>query len=164
MCSACRPGANVNNKLVEALATFFYLGKAPIAPGTIGTLGAIPVAIFLTRLGPTYLLLGTVAIGFGSVIVAQMYESMFGVHDSRAVVIDEVVGFLVAMVWLPLTWQTIAAGFFIFRILDIFKPFPISVIDRKVKGGTGVVLDDVAAGLVTNLILQLLHARTVWLG
>lgn len=153
----------MNNKQVEALATFFYLGKASIAPGTLGTLGAVPVVILLGLANPIVYVLGTVGIGIASVFVAQQYEHQFGVHDSRNVVIDEVVGFLVAMIWLPLTWQTLVAAFVMFRIFDIWKPFPINLIDQKVKGGVGVVLDDVVAGIATNLILHAVHAYTAWL-
>ncbi len=76
------------------------------------------------------------------------------VHDSQEVVIDEVVGYLVAFTWLPMNWTSVVTAFVLFRALDIVKPFPISWLDRKVKGGLGTVVDDLAAGLVANIILQ----------
>ena len=103
------------------------------------------------------------AIGF-SIWVSHLYEKQTGLHDSKEVVIDEVVGFLVAMTWLPLTWQAFLAAFILFRIFDIWKPLFIGQLDRKVTGGFGVVMDDVAAGLVTNVILQWVFHRTNWLG
>jgi len=110
-----------------------------------------------------FFVFGTIIMGIIAVVVSHLYESQFGVHDSGAIVIDEVVGFLVAVIWLPLTWKTLVAGFLIFRLLDILKPFPINVIDRKIKGGVGVVLDDVAAGVVTNVVLQVTYYHTTWL-
>ena len=80
------------------------------------------------------------------------------------VVIDEVAGFFVTLTWLPVTWQTFLAGFILFRLLDIWKPLFIGVMDRKIKGGAGTVLDDIAAGIVANLILQAVYYRTDWLG
>ncbi|MDH3691453.1 MAG: phosphatidylglycerophosphatase A [Gammaproteobacteria bacterium] len=145
------------------MATFFYIGKVPIAPGTFGTLAAVPVAIVLGLTNPMFFVFGTIIMGIIAVVVSHLYESQFGVHDSGAIVIDEVVGFLVAVIWLPLTWKTLVAGFLIFRLLDILKPFPINVIDRKIKGGVGVVLDDVAAGVVTNVVLQVTYYHTTWL-
>jgi phosphatidylglycerophosphatase A len=79
-------------------------------------------------------------------------------------VIDEVIGFLITMTWLPMTWQAYLAGFLLFRVLDIFKPFPIGYLDEKVPGGLGVVADDVAAGMIANIILQVVLVKTAWLG
>ena len=121
------------------------------------------MAIVLGLTNPIFFFFGTIIIGITAVVVSHSYEIQFRVHDSSAIVIDEVVGFLVAVIWLPLTWKTLVAGFLIFRLLDILKPFPINVIDRKIKGGVGVVLDDVAAGVVTNVVLQVTYYHTTWL-
>jgi phosphatidylglycerophosphatase A len=75
-----------------------------------------------------------------------------------------VVGYVIAMTWLPLTWQSFLAAFVVFRFFDILKPGPIRRIDQRVKGGLGTVLDDVAAGLVSSVILQVLLRETHWLG
>lgn len=99
-----------------------------------------------------------------ALLACQAYEDFHKTHDASAVVIDEVVGMLITLTWLPLTWQSFVFGFVIFRILDIFKPFPISWLDKKVQGGLGVMIDDVAAGLIGNLILQQIFERTSWLG
>ncbi|MFO0752859.1 MAG: phosphatidylglycerophosphatase A [Thermodesulfovibrionales bacterium] len=88
-------------------------------------------------------------------ISAQVAEKGFGQHDSKHIVIDEFVGYLAAMLFLPLTVPYLAASFFLFRLFDILKPPPIRSIDRKVRGGVGIMLDDAAAGLCTNGLLQL---------
>ena len=73
-------------------------------------------------------------------------------------------GFLITMTWLPITWQSLVLGFIIFRFLDIVKPPPIGLLDRRVKGGLGVMIDDIAAGIIGSLILQMVYTQTSWLG
>lgn len=151
-------------KLIQFFATAGFVGLIPKAPGTFGTIVAIPVAYLLSKLGANgYLLATGFLIGF-SIWISELHERNLGTHDSKTIVIDEVVGFLVAFAWLPVTWQSFAAAFVLFRIFDILKPYPISVLDRKVKGGLGVVVDDLAAGLIANVILQLVLSKTDWLG
>ena len=150
--------------MVRLFATFFYLGTSPRIPGTIGTLGGIPVVLALFYLGELGYMAGALILTLVAIGVAQAFEEKYGVHDSREVVIDEVIGYVVAMTWLPITWQSFVFAFGIFRLLDGFKPFPIGYIDRRVKGGLGVVADDIFAGVITNLILQIVFAQTHWLG
>lgn len=153
-------------KALHLIATFFNIGYSKKAPGTFGTVAAIPLAWALLAWGPIYGMICTVLLVPVAIVAAQVYETDFadGGHDSSAIVIDEVVGFLVTMTWMPVTWQAFVVGFMLFRILDIFKPFPISFLDRKVPGGVGVVVDDLAAGLIANVILQILLTQTSWLG
>jgi len=151
-------------KIIKLLATGFGLGLAPFAPGTFGTLGAIPLYYAMSHLHIfTYMGL-TFLFCIIAVVVAELAESIFAAHDSKSVVIDEIVGFLVAMVWIPFTWKTLLAGFILFRFFDAVKPWPISHLDKNVKGGLGVVCDDIAAGIVTNLILQALLTNTMIFG
>ncbi len=146
------------------LATVFGLGRIKVAPGTFGSLAALPLAYGLTIAGPVPYALFMVLLFPLSVWAAEAHENLAGVHDSKAIVIDEVLGMLISLFWLPLTWQTFVFGFIAFRLLDILKPFPISFLDRKVPGGIGVVIDDVAAGLVVNVLLQIVAQQTNWLG
>ncbi len=155
----------VKKRILEALATGLYLGKIPKAPGTFGTLLGIPLAwLMATYLSPVAYMIGTIIFLLFSIVVAELYERLFVVHDAKEIVIDEVIGYIIAMTWLPLTWQSFLAAFVVFRIFDILKPGPIRVIDQRVKGGLGTVLDDVAAGLVTSIILQIVLRETHWLG
>lgn len=151
-------------QLVECLATGFYLGKIPWAPGTWGTLLGIPVVWVFWLGGPMFYMLGAVTLLFVSIGIAELHEVLSGSHDSGEVVIDEVVGYVITMTWLPHTWLVYLAGFALFRFFDILKPFPIGTLDRKIQGGLGTVLDDVAAGLVSNVILQLIYTQTNWFG
>lgn len=145
-------------------ATFFGVGRMKKAPGTWGTVAAIPLVLGLNYLGPFF------AMGFALLMLpvaiasAETYEKEKGTHDSKEIVIDEVLGFMITMTWLPITWSSYAAGFFLFRFLDILKPFPVGYIDKKVRGGLGVVADDVAAGILANIVLQVIYTKTTWLG
>ncbi len=151
-------------KLMILIATFFGVGRSPKAPGTFGTLAAILLVWPLQMCGAfVYMAFIIVAIPI-SMIASEVYGRVHGEHDSGAIVIDEVVGFLITMTWLPMTWQAYLGGFLLFRFFDILKPFPISYLDRNIKGGAGVVIDDVAAGLCANVILQVIFTKTVWLG
>jgi phosphatidylglycerophosphatase A len=140
------------NRLILTLATWGGVGFIPGAPGTWGTVAALPLWWLLTRLGNPSYALTLAALLIVSVLVAGPAQALLGRVDHPAIVIDEVVGLLVALagVDLDLTW--ILAGFLVFRALDILKPWPISWLNRG-KTGLAVVLDDLAAGVVARLIL-----------
>lgn len=152
------------NQTLLWIATFFNIGKFPKAPGTMATLATIPIWWALSQAGPIIYMIVTLVLFPIGVIAAQAYENQSDTHDSKEIVIDEVVGFLITMTWLPMTWQSVVIGFAIFRFLDIVKPPPIRQLDRKVKGGFGVMLDDVVAGIIGSLIMQLLYTQTNILG
>lgn len=152
------------NKFLLMLATFFGVGKLPKGPGTWGTLATVPLAALLMWLGPLWHMSAIILLFPIAVLSSEIYEKKCGRKDACEIVIDEVLGFLITMVWLPFTWQSFVAGFLLFRLLDIWKPFPISVLNEKVKGGVGVVIDDVAAGLVAQILLQIVATQTSWLG
>jgi phosphatidylglycerophosphatase A len=128
------------------LAAWGPCGFAPFAPGTVGTLGAVPLAWAVSRLDPlatTAFLLAFLALATYAATRAGRY---WQVVDAPGIVIDEVLGYLVALAFLPFTWRTALFAFFTFRLFDIVKPWPASAADRW-KTGLGVVLDDVIAGL-----------------
>ena len=150
--------------LAKIISTFFYAGLAPKAPGTWGTVAAIPLVFILNQAGPFWIM-GFVLFFLPVAIWAcQVYQQEVGGDDPQSVVIDEVLGYAITMTWLPGTWQAYVAGFILFRILDITKPYPIGKIDRQVKGGLGVMLDDIAAGIIANIVLQIVYSQTPWLG
>lgn len=151
-------------RMTELLATFFYLGRAPLMPGTVGTLGAIPIVFVFSWAGEMGYMLLTFVFALWSMRIADQYEQIVQDHDSSEVVIDEVVGFLVTMFWLPKTWQAFLIGFLLFRALDILKPYPISALDRRAQGGFGTVVDDLLAGVIANVALQFVYTQTTWLG
>jgi len=152
------------NKLLLQIAIFFGAGKSPKAPGTVGTIATIPLWYLLSQLGPIFYMLITFLLVFVGVAAANAYEAVAAKHDSKEIVIDEVVGFLITMTWLPVTWQSLLIGFAVFRVLDILKPPPIRQLDRKVQGGFGVMVDDIAAGIIGSIIMQILYNQTNWLG
>lgn len=146
------------------IATLFGIGRIPKAPGTWGSLATIPLIFVLMKLGPIVYMISTLAISILAIYAADIYERQSDRHDSKEIVIDEVAGMLVTMTMLPMTWQAFVVGFVMFRFFDIFKPFPISYFDRKVPGGFGVVVDDLVAGLISNVILQFILYYTTVLG
>jgi phosphatidylglycerophosphatase A len=143
-------------RFIILLATWWGVGFCPLAPGTLGTLAAIPLFLILS-LFPLWLYLPCVlGIALLACWVAGRAETIFGKQDPRAIVIDEVVGFLAVMIALPLKWPYLLAGFILFRAFDVIKPPPIRFVERTVKGGYGVVLDDVLAALYAHIALRIL--------
>ena len=147
-------------RILQVLATWFGCGLSPRAPGTVGTLGAVPLLWLMSSLNPIQYMIATFGFVVLSIWVAHLYELVVSEkHDCPEFVMDEVAGFLVAMVWVPFTWQNLVLGFALFRFFDVLKPFPISWIDRRVHGGVGTVGDDLAAGIGVNVILQVVLGR-----
>ena len=143
------------NKFFLFLATGFGVGYSPIAPGTLGSLVAIPIYYFLSEIPSPLYEITLIGFFFLSVWISENAEIFFGKKDDQRIVIDEMVGFLITMLWVPKTLPFIIIGFFLFRFFDILKPFPIRCMERKLKGGYGVVLDDVMAGVYANIVLRL---------
>lgn len=146
------------------IATWFGAGLLKPGPGTWGTLAGLPLVLGLHLLGPLYQMGFSLLLFVVGVWAVEHYQRQKGGHDRSEIVVDEVIGILITMTWLPLTWQAYVAGFFLFRLLDVLKPFPISYFDRNVKGGVGVIADDVIAGIVANILLQIVFVQTNWLG
>jgi phosphatidylglycerophosphatase A len=142
--------------IILFLSTGGYIGKIPFAPGTFGTLWGIPLCFVLSQIGVAASLAVTVLFTVAAIWFAGEAEKILDAKDARPIVIDEIAGFMVTLWGLPFTSQTAVAGFFIFRFLDILKPFPIRSLERNLPGGAGVVLDDVAAGVYGNLLLRVL--------
>jgi len=144
------------NDIVVFLATGFFTGFLPTMPGTWGTFAGIPLVIISHRL--TSIMQPVVAIVFVTfaAYIAGRAEILFKDRDARPIVIDEMVGFLITLLWLPLNFLTLCLGFFLFRLFDIVKPPPISIVEKRLHGGWGIVLDDVLAGVFANVTLRLL--------
>ncbi len=140
--------------LVRLVSSVFYLGYSPVAPGTMGSLGGVAVFYMMARLSWQWygLVLGCLIIV--AVWTAGKAEKIFQERDSRKIVIDELVGLLVATFALPFTWALVGVGFVLFRMLDIVKPFPARRLET-LKGGAGVVADDIVVGIYTNLTLRI---------
>ncbi len=140
---------------IEFLATGFYIGRIPVAPGTFGTLLGLPLFYVLAGLSPKVWGLVVVLVAVIAIVICHLQERYSAEHDPGKIVIDEVAGYLVATWALPWNFTTVASSFILFRILDAAKPWPISWMDRKVKGGFGTVVDDLAAGAATLALIHL---------
>ena len=149
------------NRFFLVLATGFGVGYSPVAPGTLGTLVAIPIYYFLSENHSPLYEITLIGFFFLSVWISENAETFFGKKDDPKIVIDEVMGFLITMLWVPKTTGFIMIGFFLFRFFDILKPFPIRRLERRLKGGWGVVLDDVMAGVYAHIILQIISYFTL---
>jgi len=141
------------------MATGFGLGYAPIASGTAGSLGGVLLYGVLHPL-PWPMYLTTVAgLAFLGVWSADGAERIFGKKDCGYIVIDEIVGLMISVFLIPWKWPWILAAFMLFRVFDVLKPFPLRRMELC-SGGVGILLDDVGAGLYTNLLLHLIR---IWL-
>lgn len=139
------------------IAFGFGSGAAPFAPGTFGTLMAIPFYLLLSMLPLTaYLIFVFLFIVFTSWLCDRISRETH-THDHPGMCIDEFAGFFVTMIAAPAGWLWILAGFILFRLFDIWKPWPISVADEKIPGGFGMVFDDVLAGVYACAIIQLVY-------
>lgn len=136
----------------------FGVGRAPVAPGTCGTLLAIPIYLILYSLPfPIYLSI-ILMLWIVGIYGCQLVSTELQVHDAPSLVWDEIVGFLIAMTGISPNIKTIILGFLLFRLFDIVKPWPISWVDKNIKNGLGIMLDDVLAGVYTNFALFIILA------
>ncbi len=141
-------------RLIKLFSTFFYVGMVPFAPGTMGSLAGLLVflSVLDAPLACAVMFALILGIGFFS---AGRAESVFGKKDPCEVVIDEVAGIFVVFFMVPIHALSLLAGFVIYRILDIFKPFPARRLEG-LRGSLGIMSDDLLCGLYANLILQVL--------
>ena len=139
---------------VHFLAFGFGSGLSPKAPGTMGTLAAIPLYLMLMNLPLTGYLLAVLLISVAGIWICGESSRRLGVHDHGGIVWDEFAGFLLTMTAAPQGWAWIVLGFALFRLFDIWKPWPVRVADRQLHGGVGIMLDDILAGIYAWLVLQ----------
>jgi phosphatidylglycerophosphatase A len=146
-------------RLAIAIATFGYVGYFPIAPGTAGSAAALPLVALLRWLGSPALAVAVIVVLFGlGTWAGTVAEEHYQRPDPGHVVLDEVIGMLITVLFIPVTWAGAVVGFFLFRIFDIVKPFPARQCER-LRGGLGIMADDAVAGVYGNLALRLL----IWL-
>lgn len=145
-------------RIVIFLATGCYAGKLPFAPGTCGSLAALPLCWLLAQLGRPAAFSATILVIAAAVWLAGAAERLLQRKDPGSIVIDEIAGMLVTFSGLAFTAFSAAAGFVLFRVLDIAKPFPIGWVEKRLNGGVGIVMDDLIAGVIANLGCRLLLA------
>jgi phosphatidylglycerophosphatase A len=146
-------------RLAVFLATVAYCGYFPIAPGTVGSAAGLVVYLLVWWTRSPILEAGLMALTFAvGTWAATHAERYFGGIDPGPVVIDEVLGMLVTLAFIPVGWSGALAGFFLFRVLDVIKPYPANRLE-SLHGGLGIMADDAMAGIYANLALRLL----IWL-
>lgn len=147
----------IGNFLIKFFATSFFTGYAPYAPGTFGTL--IGVIIYLlfnytVKSQIVFFIFAIIYFIFG-VFISDKAEKIYGYKDCQKIVVDETSCYLFTMFMIPFTTQNIIFSFLIFRIFDVVKPYPIRKL-QNIKGGLGIMLDDLLAAVYTNVILHLI--------
>ena len=143
-------------RAVLFVATGFFIGSVPVAPGTFGSLLGLPLCFLLSRLNFLQSVIFILAFILFAIGIASAAEKILKQKDPGRIVIDEIAGLMVALAGLPFNLKTVLAGFILFRVFDILKPFPIRILEKRVGGGSGIVLDDVLAGVYGNLIIRLI--------
>jgi phosphatidylglycerophosphatase A len=148
----------MSRSLAQAIATFFGAGFFPRMPGTAGTIAALPLYLLLRKLKTLPYVLVLLKLIIIGIMASEKMEKEWGKDPSR-VVIDEVCGILLTLISRPRGFRDIVLGTLLFRFFDIVKPPPISMIDKKVPGGLGIMADDLAAGCISACILELIRKR-----
>ena len=143
----------MSDKLVKMFSTWFYVGDLPGAPGTAASAVAVLMAVIFAPNTFLYILV-TIAVTVLGFAVSGRMETILDRKDPGCIVIDEVAGVMIAFFLLPLTWPVIITAFFLFRAFDMFKIYPVNKFE-EIEGGTGVMMDDLVAGLYTNIVMQL---------
>ena len=143
---------NIRNYIIKISSTFFYIGYLPFIPGTFGSLAGLFLFYLLKGSIAVYLLfvLPLIILGY---MVAGKAEEIFQQKDARCIVIDEVCGMLLSLIFIPADLKLALIAFIIFRLLDALKPYPAGLL-QDLKGSIGVMSDDIVAGIYTNIVLQ----------
>ena len=145
---------NFKQKSVMFIATGCYIGNISFAPGTFGSVLGLPICFFLSKTDLSMAVFLTLIVILCAIWIANEAEKILKKEDPGCIVIDEIAGIILTLFGLPFNIISVTAGFLVFRTLDIWKPYPIRFLENKFSGGIGIVLDDVAAGILSNLILR----------
>lgn len=140
------------------LAFGFGSGLSPFAPGTMGTVVAIPFVFALKSLGAPGFWIALLLLFLLGIQICGHVSRKLGMHDHGGIVWDEMVGYWLAIAFVPLQWHWLLAAFVLFRFFDIYKPWPIRHLDRQVSGGFGIMIDDIVAALFTIIVLAVLQS------
>ena len=149
------PAPDLLHRPAQFLAFGFGSGLVPRAPGTAGTLVAIPLYLLFAQWSLLYYTVFVVVAAVLGVWICDLASRQLRVHDHPGIVWDEFVGYWITLWAVPLDWRWVIAGFLVFRLFDIVKPWPVSVLDRKVGGGFGIMIDDILAGVMACLTLHI---------
>ena len=145
---------NYKQKSVMFFATGCFIGNISFAPGTFGSILGLALCFLLSKIEFAVAVVLTILFVLFAVWMAHEAEIILKAKDPGCIVIDEIAGMLVTLIGLPFNMISVFSGFLIFRILDIWKPYPIRFLERRLSGGVGIVMDDIAAGVLGNIILR----------
>ncbi len=152
----------LNQKIILFIATGFFSGKTGFAPGTFGTIAAIPFALLFLIIPPYLHAIYVTCFILTAIYLADKAQKIIDEKDPGCIVIDEIAGYVVALSIVPVTLYTIFAGFLIFRFFDIIKPLPVKYFEDNFSGGAGIVLDDIMAGILTAIILKIIYLSGIF--
>ena len=153
------------SKVLTGIATAGFVGRVPFAPGTFGSLVGLPVYYAMSFFPLPAVFFGLIGFIAAASWIAGEAEKALRDRDPGCIVIDEIAGMAVTFFALDFSWAVGITGFVLFRFFDVLKPFPIRYLEKRYSGGFGVVIDDVAAGILSNLVLQIgLLAAAAWRG
>ena len=138
------------------LAMGFGSGLARTLPGTLGTAVSIPICLLMKQMPHLWYMAAVIASFIVGIWLCDRTTKALGVHDHKSIVWDEFVGFFITMIFLDVTIMSVVVAFFLFRLFDIFKPWPISWLDKNVHDGTGIMIDDLVAGLFAGVSAKLI--------
>jgi phosphatidylglycerophosphatase A len=140
--------------ILKFIATLGFIGYIPFAPGTFGSIFSFIIFILLKPSNPALIIILLFAVPLG-IISSLFAEKLLRQKDSSHIVIDEFCGYLFSVLFIPFSITNAVAAFFLFRVFDILKPFPIRKIETTFRGGYGIMADDIMAAVYTNVILQI---------
>jgi phosphatidylglycerophosphatase A len=151
---AILPKNRIAKTVILFVAQGAYSGRSPFAPGTAGTVVGVLLYLLVKGLGTAWYVAAAMAVIIIGVWTAGRAEILLGKKDAQSIVIDEIAGYLVSMVLVPSGWMYVVAAFILFRVFDVIKPWPLKRL-QDLHGGLGVMLDDIGAGVYTNIALQI---------
>ena len=142
-----------SDRIASFCSTFFHIGDFPVAPGSAASAAALVIAFWVHPWPVLYIAVGLLftVIGF---LTAGQVETLIGKKDPGCIVIDEAAGIMISFLFLPMTWPVMLTGFFLFRAFDMFKIYPANKFEAM-GGAKGIMLDDIMAGVYTNIVLQI---------
>ena len=151
---------NISQKAVIFFATGCYAGTIPFAPGTFGSVAALPLCFAISKIGVKAAIICLFIFILAAILISHEAAKTLKQEDPGCIVIDEIAGMMITFVGIPFNIVSAGSGFVIFRAFDIIKPFPVRTLEKKISGGTGIVIDDVAAGILSNIVLRIFLVLT----
>ena len=152
----------LRNNFILFIATGFFSGKIPFAPGTFGTIAAVPFALVFLIIPSSFYGIYITGLILAAIYFADQAEKILGEKDPGCIVIDEIAGYVVTLSMVPVNIYTLATGFLIFRFFDIVKCAPVKYFENNFSGGAGVVLDDIMAGIFSAVVLRVLYLSGIF--